>query len=471
MVTISELVSWQPAQLTTAADLLTTDRTSILGLQDEIDGGKPPGDWQSDDATKARERFTTLRDDLNDLAAPLSQVIYALDSAASEIQAAQASLNSAQALARQEGWHVSENGGHVVVSDLGSPPGDPDVVLHARLVECASQITDALTRADRADADLQSVLTSAGTGAFDGGTGSLAQAGTLPFSPTAEADRHSNQMAAFNAFYGRPPTSPTDWSMAEMLDRHSYQPKNGGVDAVLQVGRITPQPGKGLVRLSLYIPSDEVFNVPNYDLGDNRGPNEHFDPEQARVSLYIDYETGTVVARQNPSVDTEGEVRVASPQVLVSQTATGAVRVEYDAANPFSPPDPTHSHTVKGDIVVTPGGNDKGWGLDGSIGDYPAFEVYHDDPAGGATTTLDQDAADNEGAFGPLLELPHHHDVGGGPDSDAVKQFGQLGRPISGPYYEYSPRHGVPLGGTDHPTQIDPWPPFGKQTQAGGVTI
>lgn len=471
MVTIAELASWKPADLSTAADLLTTDRASILSLRDEIDGGKPPADWQSDDATRARQRFTTIHDDLNDLAAPLSQVIYALDAAASEVQAAQSSLASARALAGQQGWQVTETGGQVVVSDPGSTSGDPDMVLHARLVECATQITDALTRADRADHDLQSVLTFAGTGAFDGGTGTLAQAGTLPFSPTTEADRHANQMAAFTAFYGRPPTSTTDWSMAAMLDPHSYQPKNAGTDAVLQVGRITPQPGKGLVRLALYIPSDEVFNVPNYDIGDNRGPNEHFDPEQARVSLYIDYETGTVVARQNPSVDTEGEVRVASPQVLVSQTTTGAVRVEYDAANPFSPPDPTGSHTVKGDIVVTPGGDGTDWGLDGSIGDYPAFEVYHDDPAGGATTTLDQDAADNEGSLGPLLELPQHHDVGSGPDSDAVKQFGQLGRPISGPYYEYAPRHGVQLGGTSDPTQIDPWPPFGQEAPAGGVYV
>ena len=467
MVSIAELTSWKPGALTTAADQLSRDRTALLDLQDEIDGGKPPSDWRSDDATKARGRFTQLRDDLNDLAAPLSEVIYALDAAASEVQAAKSSLAGAQAQARQQGWHVSESGGQVVVTDPGATDGPADVFLNVLLTECAHQMADALTRAERADTDLQSVLTSAGNGVFDGGTGSIAHATALPFSPGTDAARHAAQMAAFTSFYGRPPTTPTDWSMAAMLDTHSYQGKNAGTDAVLQVGRVTPQPGKGLVRLALYIPSAEVFNFPHYDVGDDRGTDEHFDPEQARVSLYIDYETGTVVARQNPSVDTTGEVRVDTPDVLVSETTTGAVRVEYDAANPFAPPDPTNSHTVKGDVVVTPpSGNGTDWKLDGSIGDYPAFEVYHDDPAG-STTVLDQDSADNEGPAGPLLELPHHHDVGAGPDSDAVKQFGDLGRPISGPYYEYTPRHGAPLGGVDDPTQVDPRPPFGQEPAPG----
>lgn len=307
-----------------------------------------------------------------------------------------------------------------------------------------------------------------GRAAFTGLAASLSL--VAPVDGADDPRRRAAQARAFERVVGRPPAGSNDWSTAAMLDATSYQDKNGGTQAVVQVGRITPQPGAGVVRAALYIPSAEVFNVPNYDVGDDRGPDSQFDPEQSRVSLYIDYETGLVIARQNPSVDTEGEVRVQTPSVQVSQTTNGAVRIQYDAENPFAPPDPTNSHTVKGDVVVTPPGIDSGsYRLDGQIGDYPAFEAYHDDPLG-RTDVLDTDAADNGGSFGPLLELPSHHDVGAGPDSDYVKQFGRLGRPISGPYYEYQPRSGQQLGTADAPVTVDPWPPFGRTPQAGGVT-
>lgn len=248
--------------------------------------------------------------------------------------------------------------------------------------------------------------------------------------------------------------------MAAALDSTSYLDKNRGTDAVVRVGRIDPQPGKGLVRLALYIPSAEVFNAPNYDRGDDRGPDSEFNPEEARVTIYIDYETGTVLARQNPSVDTSGEVRVAAPTVGIQQTTDGSVHIVYDAANPFAPPDPTASHTVKGDIVVSPpSGTDDGWSIDGSIGDYPAVEAHHDDPVG-RTSVLLQDSADNEGAFGPLLELPSHHDVGDG--MGPSYKFRER-RHLSGDNYEYLPVLPAPLGETSAPPRITPMAPYGDE--------
>ena len=73
---------------------------------------------------------------------------------------------------------------------------------------------------------------------------------------------------------------------------------------MVQVGRITPRPGAGVVR-------------------------------EAR---YIDCETGLVIARQNPPVDTEGEVRVQAPDVLVSRTTHGAVRIQYAPITPSHRP-------------------------------------------------------------------------------------------------------------------------------------
>ncbi|MEP7089420.1 MAG: hypothetical protein ABI776_04865 [Nocardioidaceae bacterium] len=327
--------------------------------------------------------------------------------------------------------------------------------------------------------DLRTVLDALAPADLRGPTGSYGQAAftgvAITLSLVAPVDgaedpvRRAQQAGAFERAFGRPPSGPTEWQTAAALDGTSHIAKDGDTQAVVQVGTITPQPGRGIVRMAFYIPSAEVFNVPDYDLGDNRGPDSQFDPEASRVTVYIDYETGVVVARQNPSVNTEGEVRVKTPSVLVSQTTTGAVRIQYDAENPFAPPDPTNSHTVKGDIVVTPPRVDGDtWRIDGEIGDYPAFEAYHDDTLG-RTDVLLTDKADNEGSFGPLLELPSHHALGSGPDSDPVKQFGQLGRPISGPYYEYQARSGQQLGTVDVPVTIDPWQPFGtKPPSAGG---
>ncbi|AWB91224.1 hypothetical protein C3E78_02740 [Aeromicrobium chenweiae] len=119
-------------------------------------------------------------------------------------------------------------------------------------------------------------------------------------------------------------------------------------------------------------------------------------------------------------------------------------------------------------MVVSPDGNGS-VRLDGTIGDYPAFEAYQDRPDG-STSILAQDAADNEGRFGPLIELPQNHEVGDGPGSDNVKQFGVLGRPISGNLYEYSPPPpGAELGPVDDPTDVDPHDPFGRDPSADGL--
>ena len=132
-----------------------------------------------------------------------------------------------------------------------------------------------------------------------------------------DADARAAQFDAFVKATGEVPTSENDWKVARMLDPASYLGKNGGYPANLLLGHIPPQPGKGLVRVSWFIPVESVFNVPHYDLGDNRDFDPQFDPEQTRISVYIDYEHGLVIARNNPSVDATGEVRVGVPDIKV----------------------------------------------------------------------------------------------------------------------------------------------------------
>ncbi|MFD3508798.1 WXG100 family type VII secretion target [Nocardia sp. NPDC058666] len=165
-----------------------------------------------------------------------------------------------------------------------------------------------------------------------------------------DPDRIRTSAAAFQQMFGRAPTSPTDWKTAEALNPSSYDPKYQGVPPSIKVARIEPVPGQGVVRAAAFIPAAEVFNADmgglNYDKGDNRDEDPNFDPEHARVTTYVDYENGLIITRQNPSVDSNGEVRVGVPEVQAQQLPNGAVMIQYDAGNPFrttwSRPDRPH---------------------------------------------------------------------------------------------------------------------------------
>ena len=237
-------------------------------------------------------------------------------------------------------------------------------------------------------------------------------------------ERKKNQRVAFRQVFGRDPVSHTDWRTAAALDPHTYDPKFRGTEPQVQVVRINPEPGQGEVRVSQFIAQRDVIGFPPWtrDIGNNRGPDAHFDPEDTKVTTYIDYENGIVVMRQNPSVlqnsdGSPGEVRVGAPTGNVKQLPDGSLRIKYDSANPFAPgasksptgPMTGHTETVNGDLVFTPGSN--GVTVNGTRTDYPSLEVYQDRPDGSTHTVL-IDPADSGSSLGPALNLPFHHDVG-----------------------------------------------------------
>ncbi|MFC9840751.1 WXG100 family type VII secretion target [Rhodococcus sp. NPDC127530] len=253
-----------------------------------------------------------------------------------------------------------------------------------------------------------------------------------------------------NDMFGRYPLSPSDWHTATALNPNSYTEKYQGVQPEIKVGHIDPVPGQGVVRTSSFIEQYSVFNRPYYDLGDNRPNSPDFDPENSRVTTYVDYENGIVVMRQNPSVDTNGEVKVGSPDAEVWQTDDGSVRLKYEAANPFHPKvGPFEAPgdampTVHGDVVITPGqvqsGSSTGVTVNGTRADYPSFEVYHWHDAHGGQP------------WGPALNLWTDHDIGSG--ERALEQFQHIqewaGRiPPTG-----SDLPSTSLGSTDNPPRV-----------------
>lgn len=290
------------------------------------------------------------------------------------------------------------------------------------------------------------------------------------------ANRRQNQIDAFAKVFGRPPSSPADWETAAALDPHSYDPKNGGVPPNIVVGRIKPVPGQGVVRTNLFIPGRAVWDPqvdwpPFHDnLGDNRGFSPTVGPEESRVSIFVDYENGIIVARQNPSVDaTTGQIRAGTPSISAVQQSNGSVLVKYSAADPFSPGGESlakaTSFDVNGTLAIEPSAG--GPRVGGTVTNFPAIEIYSDQP-GRATTPLVQSWPFLvDGVGGPAAGLWWHKPIGDAavelgfndqfpaPRIPALPHPGHVPpvAPVAPPLVA-SPPGTYPLGPVDHPPEI-----------------
>ncbi|OMC48280.1 hypothetical protein [Mycobacterium sp. IS-1264] len=323
---------------------------------------------------------------------------------------------------------------------------------------------------------LQGSLTTLNNDGYDPAIIQPVDAPGTPSKAEPIANKRQNEIEAFAKVFGRPPSSPADWDTAAALDPHSYDPKNGGVPPNIVVGRIKPVPGQGVVRTNLFIPGRAVWDPqvdwpPFHDnLGDNRGFSPTVGPEESRVSIFVDYENGIIVARQNPSVDaTTGQIRAGTPSISAVQQSNGSVLVKYSAADPFSPGGEglakATSFDVNGTIAIEPSAG--GPRVGGTVTNFPAIEIYSDQ-AGRTTTPLVQSwPFFVDGAGGPAAGLGWHKPIGDAaielgfndqfpaPKIPALPHPGHVPpvAPIAPPLVA-SPPGTYPLGPVDHPPEI-----------------
>ncbi|MGH3349545.1 MAG: hypothetical protein ACRDPS_02680 [Nocardioides sp.] len=175
-VTYEQLQKWKPEELDAAADQLNTARKKLFDQQDELDAGSTPSSWIGQAATRAENRHRRLVSSLNDIAAPLSRVINALDEASPTIKKAKNSVQSAHDSAIGKGWKV-DTSSPVTISAAGVETKDGD---EATMKELAQTIEDALADAETAATELAAVLNSAKKGDYDGGDASLESASLPP---------------------------------------------------------------------------------------------------------------------------------------------------------------------------------------------------------------------------------------------------------------------------------------------------
>nr|WP_296779118.1 hypothetical protein [Rhodococcus sp. (in: high G+C Gram-positive bacteria)] len=324
------------------------------------------------------------------------------------------------------------------------------------------RVNNVLAQADRVDNDLAALIDGLSNDA-PGLTGDDNRDGTV-------IDRHQSQIDAFRNLYQRSPSSVNDWRMAEALDPGTYRTGAGGAEANVVAGTIDPREGFGVVRTNLYIPGTEAQNVsfnpadvvdgrafPN-NMGDNRGPDPYAAADQSRVSIYVDYENGVVVARQNPTVVTSGPNPAAAdePQVRVAQAPDGSVRVNYFATDAYQPgAGKLVGVGVEGDFTMTPNASGNTVSVGGAIGTFPSTEIYQYHNDGNVSQLLNYEATGSE--WGPLTQLVK----GGGYEIGAdVTQVGaepkaspQMGYP--GTQQSTAPEVGTVLGSPTNPPRVE----------------
>ncbi len=378
--------------------------------------------WGGDAAAAARTALAVTRADLDAHGTEAMAVAHAARDAAERIDAVKLRLQRLEDRAGALGLVIDAATSRV---DLGARPvgGPVDGLLNA--IALQQELDAILAEADEIDDELATAINMA-----DGDAPIPVIAG-----PPQDAEtRLQNQIDAFRGVFGRLPSSAADWETAAALDAHSYKPINQGVPPNIVVGRIRPVPGQGVVRANLFIPSSWV-NAPalgnppmwlDAHAGDNRGFDPAASPEDARVALYVDYDNGLVLARQNPSVNfSERRVQAGTPSVVAAQRPDGSVYLRYAAADPFSPGGEEVAKAtvaVQGELALQPGPS--GVRVGGTPTAFPALEAYNDRPVAGSaqlsTTTVAQMYPWIDNQWGPLAGLWRSTTVG---DADMVEQF------------------------------------------------
>jgi hypothetical protein len=219
-------------------------------------------------------------------------------------------------------------------------------------------------------------------------------------------DAELRRGALFYSVYGHYPQTPEDRLMAAALDPNGSDRNDSDPESHIVVMRIKPVPGAGIVYGDAFIPQVEVLNPGSFhgtapgelpgaphNFGDNRNFNKNAAPDESRMSWYIDYEHGIVVARQNVTHAKNGEEASGNPHVGVEQSTDGRVRLRVEGSDALANPAGEAVHgTVKADLIVDPHGGHGSASVNGRVSQYPSFEMYQMQNGGPPATVLQQKA-------------------------------------------------------------------------------
>ncbi|GAA1899020.1 hypothetical protein [Williamsia serinedens] len=466
MVAFGEILKFDPSQIQEIFGACSGQQQTCSAIEGHLKNLSDLHTWQGDASQAAKDGAGKTRKDLDAHGNEVWKVAAAARDCFNEAVELKASAQRVQADADAKGCVIDPRTGTVTPPAMQGWADVDKAAYYAEVDALQARVNDVIAAAERFDDDLAAAINAAD--------------GSIPLTPKGEganvnlADRRANQVAAYRKTYGKDPATANDWRMAEALDPHTYDPKYQGALSNVSVARIEPKPGAGVVRTNLYIPSKQVQNVsgnpldwvakqqfPN-NLGDDRGPDVNASAEHSRVSVYVDYERGMVVARQNPTVvkgppadlGTDHSPRAGVPEVSALQSADGTVRIKYFGSDAFQPEVATAGKIgVAGDLTVRPSTTGSA-AIDGTVTPYPAIESYNYKDDGTVHTLVQRGATNSE--LGPglgLLRGPNTHigtdlpDIG--PTTHASPQMGYPGTQQTS-----ADDPGIPLGSADHPPKV-----------------
>ncbi|MCR5979713.1 hypothetical protein GDN83_18545 [Gordonia jinghuaiqii] len=405
-----EIMSWKP-------DALTFVANGLFALKASLDLEAPKAgnpvlnltrtEWTGQARGPADDRAESITRWLRNMADEYGDLAHAVNTGAADIAGAITELRNATTVAGDEGY-LLDRASHEYSVHFSSDRAPAGAEFNATtLAEVQGKLKSLGETVDRAVTETGSAVSSA--------VGELYA--LTPASLGVDSGLVSNQSEAFRTVYGRDPDSLNDWRIAAALDPHSYNPKNKGVPPVISVIKIKPVPGQGVVATGLFIPTERVIAGADLmgselkrNLGDDRGFDSNFAPEDNRVSYFIDYESGVVVARQNPSVDERGHVKTGTPMVRACQLPDGTVAINYEGADPLALSGTDKAGwSVRGQTIVTPGPD--GARVSGERTNFPSVETYQYMPDGRTRALLREDSGDHT-EFGPMRDLPFQHSYG-----------------------------------------------------------
>lgn len=409
MTTFGDILRFDPEHVSRILGLCTARASTMGNLGLAARRADIPG-WTGTTATAAKAAAGQAQNEIHAHSAHLNAVATALRNCQADATALKGKVRACIAAA---------DGAKLVIDNVTGRVSDPHPPVMTGWTEAQRKsYVDKIAALQR---DVNMTVAAGGqldaklAAAFSGTTAADGPDISYHRTPGKETEGPSpTAAAAFKKAYGREPVSANDWMLAAAIDPATHDPKYKGVPANVTITKISPVAGAGVYRQNMYIPSTKVANLDTSwpflpgNAGDNRGPSSTAGADQSRVSVYVDYDNGYIITRQNPSVDVySGEIKCGTPLVKVNQDATGKLDIQYRAADPLAPPPGNNPAAmvpkVSGTMTLIPsGGGDIQ--ASGTVTQYPSTEGYQYKPDGTTRTLFSHEATKSQ--FGPIVGLP-----------------------------------------------------------------
>ncbi|SHG23761.1 DUF6973 domain-containing protein [Streptoalloteichus hindustanus] len=187
MATWAEIRNWQPDVIGQVGDHLAEQNKLVIGLQAELDGGRPAG-WTGDAAEAAESDLRARRQALEELAARLSAAVKIIDDTEQSVRALVRSIEAMEEHAGRNGYRI-ENG---QVVETGGSGG----FLTAATLQV--EVQTILAQAGTIDTELNSVLDRILSGEIDdAGATTLAAAAAAGEDRIVDEQRHRDLLARY----------------------------------------------------------------------------------------------------------------------------------------------------------------------------------------------------------------------------------------------------------------------------------